>query len=75
MKKNKLYLIISALFATVVGLIAIIIYPEEASSKIKTIKDSFKLIKNPNGTQQLPETKDADKTMNDLENDILKHNK
>lgn len=75
MKKNtKFYLIITSLLAIISGLIALI-FSGKKDLTVKEMKDSFKLSKNSKGTQQLPQTKNTDAIISELEQDILNNNK
>lgn len=75
MKKNKFYLIILLLISIIGGLITVILFPKKIGLTIKTIQDAFSLVKNPEGTQTLPQTPETDNVINDLKKDIIENNK
>lgn len=68
---KKLYALFSILGVLIGGLISFLIMKDTPDVIIKNIKDGFKVKKNTNGTEKLPDTPELDKTLQGIEDDIL----
>jgi len=55
----------------IVGVAGIIFLQKNPNQVLMNLKDAFKIKKNENGTQVLPKSPTLDKTLNEIESDIL----
>ena len=70
-KNEKLYAVFAFIGVLIGGLISFLLFKGDTKVIIKNLKNGFKLIKNPDGTNKLPETPELDDTLQKIEDDII----